>query len=151
MKKTDWSSEVWSELSTAVFGVNTNQNRKWLYVVWKQNRRGLRTHVMKPKSYDDKGSEKSADHPSPLEQTDSDGERGVPPEPADHPSPVGLTDSDRECGVAPEPADHPSPVSQKSVNSQHIETLSSRYHTIETVSVPRTKKRPHQSMNKFNK
>ncbi len=110
MKKTVWSSEVWSELSTAVFGVNTNQNRKWLYVVWKQNRRGLRTHVMKPKSYDDKGSEKSADHPSPLEQTDSDGERGVPPEPADHPSPVGLTDSDRECGLAPEPADHPSPV-----------------------------------------
>ncbi len=39
--------------------------------------------------------------------------------------------------------------SQKSVNSQHIETLSPRYHTIETVSVPRTrkyKKRPNQSM-----
>ncbi len=38
--------------------------------------------------------------------------------------------------------------SQKSVNSQHIETLSPRYHTIETVSVPRTrkyKKRPNQS------
>ncbi len=37
--------------------------------------------------------------------------------------------------------------SQKSVNSQHIETLSPRYHTIETVSVPRTKntkKRPNQ-------
>ncbi len=30
--------------------------------------------------------------------------------------------------------------SQKSVNSQHIETLSPRYHTIETVSVPRTRK-----------
>ncbi len=41
--------------------------------------------------------------------------------------------------MVPEPADHPSPVSQKSVNSQHIETLSPRYHTIETVSVPRTK------------
>ncbi len=95
MKKTDWSSEVWSELSTAVFGVNTNTNRKWLYVVWKQNRRGLRTHVMKTKSYDDKGSDKSADHPSPFEMTDSDGERGVAPEPADHPSPVELTDSDR--------------------------------------------------------
>ncbi len=26
MKKADWSSEVWSELSTAVFGVNTNKN-----------------------------------------------------------------------------------------------------------------------------
>ncbi len=39
--------------------------------------------------------------------------------------------------------------SQKSVNSQHIKTLSPRYHTIETVSVPRTrkyKKRPNQSM-----
>ncbi len=38
--------------------------------------------------------------------------------------------------------------SQKSVNSQHIETLSPRYHTIETVSVPRTRKcrkRPNQS------
>ncbi len=30
--------------------------------------------------------------------------------------------------------------SQKSVNSQHIEILSPRYHTIETVSVPRTRK-----------
>ncbi len=39
--------------------------------------------------------------------------------------------------------------SQKSVNSQHIETLSPRYHTIETVSVPRTrkyKKLPNQFM-----
>uniref|UniRef100_A0A9J8BM85 Endonuclease/exonuclease/phosphatase domain-containing protein n=1 Tax=Cyprinus carpio carpio TaxID=630221 RepID=A0A9J8BM85_CYPCA len=38
-------------------------------------------------------------------------------------------------------------MSQKSVNSQHIETLSPRYHTIETVSVPRArkyKKRPNQ-------
>ncbi len=38
---------------------------------------------------------------------------------------------------------------QKSVYSQHIETLSPRYHTIETVSVPRTrkyKKRPNQIM-----
>ncbi len=38
--------------------------------------------------------------------------------------------------------------SQKSVNSQHIETPSPRYHTIETVSVPRTRKyrkRPNQS------
>ncbi len=38
---------------------------------------------------------------------------------------------------------------QKSVNSQHIETLSPRYHTIETVSVPRTrkyKKLPNQFM-----
>ncbi len=37
--------------------------------------------------------------------------------------------------------------SHKSVNSQHIETLSPRYQTIETVSVPRTrkhKKRPNQ-------
>ncbi len=37
--------------------------------------------------------------------------------------------------------------SQKSVNSQHIETLSPRYHTIETVSVFRTskyKKSPNQ-------
>ncbi len=37
--------------------------------------------------------------------------------------------------------------SQKSVNSLHIETLSPRYHTIETVSVPRTrkyKKHPNQ-------
>ncbi len=31
-------------------------------------------------------------------------------------------------------------MSQKSVNSQHIETPSPRYHTIETVSVPRTRK-----------
>ncbi len=30
--------------------------------------------------------------------------------------------------------------SQKSVNSQHIETPSPRYHTIETVSVPQTRK-----------
>ncbi len=52
--------------------------------------------VMKPKSYDDKGSEKSADHPSPLELTDSVGECSIAPEPADHPSPVGLTDSDGE-------------------------------------------------------
>ncbi len=40
-------------------------------------------------------------------------------------------------------------MSQKSVNSQHIETLSPIYHTIETVSVPRTrkyKKSPNQSM-----
>ncbi len=40
-------------------------------------------------------------------------------------------------------------MSQKSVNSQHIETLSPRYHTIETVSVPRTrkyKKLPNQFM-----
>ncbi len=39
--------------------------------------------------------------------------------------------------------------SQKSVNSQRIETLSSRYHTIETVSVLRTrkyKKHPNQFM-----
>ncbi len=39
--------------------------------------------------------------------------------------------------------------SQNSVNSQHIETLSPIYHTIETVSVPRTrkyKKRPNQFM-----
>ncbi len=39
--------------------------------------------------------------------------------------------------------------SQKSVNSQHIETPSPRYHTIETVSVPRTReyrKRPNQFM-----
>ncbi len=39
--------------------------------------------------------------------------------------------------------------SQKSANSQHIETLSPRYHTIETVSVPRTRKynkRPNQFM-----
>ncbi len=37
--------------------------------------------------------------------------------------------------------------SQKSVNSQHIETLSPRYHTIESVPVPRTRKyrkRPNQ-------
>ncbi len=31
-------------------------------------------------------------------------------------------------------------MSQKSVNSQHIETPSPRYHTIETASVPRTRK-----------
>ncbi len=31
-------------------------------------------------------------------------------------------------------------MSQKSVNSQHIETPSPRYHTIETVSVPRIRK-----------
>ncbi len=31
-------------------------------------------------------------------------------------------------------------MSQKSVNSQYIETLSPRYHTIETVSVPQTRK-----------
>ncbi len=40
-------------------------------------------------------------------------------------------------------------MSQKSVNSQHIETPSPRYHTIETVSVPRTRKyrkRPNQFM-----
>ncbi len=41
-----------------------------------------------------------ADHPSPVELTDSDGERGVGPEPADHPPPVELTDSDGERGVA---------------------------------------------------
>ncbi len=37
--------------------------------------------------------------------------------------------------------------SQKSVNCQHIETPSPRYHTIETVSVPQTRKyrkRPNQ-------
>ncbi len=41
-------------------------------------------------------------------------------------------------------------MSQKSDNSQHIEILSPRYHTIETVPVPRTrkyKKRLNQSMN----
>ncbi len=40
-------------------------------------------------------------------------------------------------------------MSQKSVNSQHIETPSPRYHIIETVSVPRTRKyrkRPNQFM-----
>ncbi len=39
--------------------------------------------------------------------------------------------------------------SQKSVNSQHIDTLSPRYHTIETVSDPQTRKYktfPNQSM-----
>ncbi len=44
-------------------------------------------------------SPEPADHPSPVELTDSDGERGVAPEPADHPSPVELTDSDGERGV----------------------------------------------------
>ncbi len=41
--------------------------------------------------------------------------------------------------------------SQKSDNSQHIETLSPRYHTIETVSVPRTRKyRKHPNQSKSN-
>ncbi len=42
-------------------------------------------------------------------------------------------------------------MSQKSVNSQHIETPSPRYHTIETVSVPRTRKyRKHPKQSKSN-
>ncbi len=42
-----------------------------------------------------------------------------------------------------------SSLNQRSVDSQNIETLSPRYHTIETVSVPQTRKynkHPNQSM-----
>ena len=42
-RETSWNSEVWPELSIRLFSVNQERLKKWLYVVWLQDRRGVRT------------------------------------------------------------------------------------------------------------
>jgi len=44
-KETCWTSETWQELSVIFFGINQDRYKKWLYTIWHQNRRGVRTSV----------------------------------------------------------------------------------------------------------
>ena len=44
-KETSWTSEIWPELSVIFFGINQDRCKKWLYTIWHQNRRGVRTSV----------------------------------------------------------------------------------------------------------
>lgn len=44
---TTQNAPIWHMLSTNIFGQNTQNNRQWLYVVWRYNRRDLRTIVQK--------------------------------------------------------------------------------------------------------
>lgn len=44
-KNTRWNSDVWATLSVHIFGIANESYKKWLNVVWQQNRRGVRTAV----------------------------------------------------------------------------------------------------------
>ncbi|KAM3619456.1 uncharacterized protein V6R79_008529 [Siganus canaliculatus] len=39
---TNYSSEIWAELSETVFSEDNKKNRHWLWVVWNKNRKGLK-------------------------------------------------------------------------------------------------------------
>lgn len=116
-KNTPWSSKVWSVISNGIFGVNTLQYCKWLNVVWKEHRKGLRTLVTKTLKASNKKpglAPLSADHHSPVDLTDeSDGEHGSAPPFAARHSPVDLTgESDEEHRLAVASADRHSSVFQ---------------------------------------
>lgn len=40
-----YASDLWSDLSIALFGKNTRKNRLWLRGIWTKNRKGIRDHV----------------------------------------------------------------------------------------------------------
>ena len=42
---TRWNSDVWAKLSVRLFGIADVSYKKWLNIVWQQNRRGVRTAV----------------------------------------------------------------------------------------------------------
>ncbi len=44
---TDYSSEIWSELSLALFGQDHKKNRHWLWVMWTRNQNGIRDFLSK--------------------------------------------------------------------------------------------------------
>lgn len=46
-RNTSYSSEIWSELSLALFGQDHNKNRHWLWVMWTRNRNGVRDLLSK--------------------------------------------------------------------------------------------------------
>ncbi len=46
-RDTDYSSEIWSELSLALFGQDHKKNRHWLWVMWSGNRNGIRDLLSK--------------------------------------------------------------------------------------------------------
>lgn len=49
-REISWNSEVWPELSIRLCSVNQERLKKWLYVVWLQDRRGVRTATQQPMS-----------------------------------------------------------------------------------------------------
>ena len=46
-RDTDYSSEIWSELSVKLFGQDLNKKRHWLWVIWTRNRNGVRDLICK--------------------------------------------------------------------------------------------------------
>ena len=46
-KDTGYSSDIWSDLSISLFGEEKKKNRHWLWVIWNENRNGLRDLVCK--------------------------------------------------------------------------------------------------------
>ncbi|KAL1279129.1 hypothetical protein QQF64_025802 [Cirrhinus molitorella] len=46
-QETNQTAPIWHTLSTAIFGKNSQNNRQWLYVVWRYNRRDVRAIVQK--------------------------------------------------------------------------------------------------------
>nr|XP_055061415.1 uncharacterized protein LOC129444656 isoform X1 [Misgurnus anguillicaudatus] len=44
-ENTEYSSEIWSQLSKTLFHEDNPKNRLWLWVTWTQNRQGLRDRI----------------------------------------------------------------------------------------------------------
>lgn len=40
-----YSSDIWSDVSIALFGEDTRKNRHWLWVIWTNNRNGVRDQL----------------------------------------------------------------------------------------------------------
>lgn len=40
-----YGSPIWSQLSTALFGEDSEKNRHWLWVIWSYNRKGVRDQL----------------------------------------------------------------------------------------------------------
>lgn len=44
-RNTEYSSEMWSQLSMVLFDEDIQKNRHWLWVAWTKNRKGLRDRI----------------------------------------------------------------------------------------------------------
>ncbi|KAL7391466.1 hypothetical protein ABVT39_009707 [Epinephelus coioides] len=56
---TEYTSEIWSELSVTLFGQDQKKNCHWLWVIWTRNRKGVRDLTIKQQDKTKKSEEDS--------------------------------------------------------------------------------------------
>ncbi|KAL7374542.1 hypothetical protein ABVT39_002691 [Epinephelus coioides] len=56
---TEYTSEIWSELSVTLFGQDQKKNRHWLWVIWTRKRKGVRDLTIKQQDKTKKSEEDS--------------------------------------------------------------------------------------------